>query len=89
MRERPIKLIVVNSGVGNAYVDDWLRSFGGENKAEEHLVRLRELLNKDCFHLTKWTSNDLEVLQIISANTRPERARRLGVSFKTIEGTFG
>lgn len=54
----------------NMYVDDMMKSTSTTEKAVSLASQLRRLLEKGDFHLTKWYSNDREVLATISESER-------------------
>ncbi|KAK3753087.1 hypothetical protein QZH41_001789 [Actinostola sp. cb2023] len=61
---------VVNTVLNNFYVDDCLKSLPNAQEAISHSRDLCQLLRKGGFRLTKWISNNREVL-----NTIPEAER--------------
>ena len=72
----------------NFYVDDCLSSTGDPNFAIQLVARLRSILSKGGFRLTKWISNDRNV---ISSIPETERAKSLPVSLEKLpsERTLG
>ena len=54
----------------NTYVDDFMKSVGMTEIAIKLVKQLRKLLKKGRFRLTKWLSNDREVLAEIPDNDR-------------------
>ena len=64
----------------NMYLDDLMKSVGMTEIAIKLVKQLRELLKKGGFRLTKWLSNDREVLAEIPENERASLlARRLTI----------
>ena len=55
----------------NFYMDDFFKSVKSTGEAMEIQQQLAEMLNLGGFHLTKWISNEKEVIEQIS---EPERA---------------
>ena len=55
---------VIESVKKNFYVDDCLKSVESVDSAKKHATQLQNLLNLGGFHLTKWISNNPDVLDI-------------------------
>ena len=64
------------------YVDDMLKSFQTVTKAKDVIRKVKELCAKGGINLTKFTSNNEEVLKSI-----PDEGRRKNVSDEAL--TFG
>ena len=56
----------------NFYVDDCLKSVDNTQEGKQLIQRLRSLVSEGGFHLSKWTSNDPELLDDIPL---PDRSR--------------
>ena len=54
----------------NMYVDDMMKSTNTTEKAVVLVSQLQELLRRGGFHLTKWYSNDRDVLAAIPESER-------------------
>ena len=93
---------VVCTVLRNFYVDDCLKSLPSSNEAVTHVDDLRRLMFKGGFNLTKWISNDREVLESIPVEDRTKdikeldltkdalpTERALGVSWFVETDTFG
>ena len=50
----------------NFYMDDFFKSVKSTSKAKEIQQQLAEMLNLGGFHLTKWISNEKEVIEKVS-----------------------
>lgn len=75
------KRAIVDSVTSNFYVNDYLNPFGKNDRTEEHVVGLAELL-KGNFHLTKWMRDASIVPDTIWANKPSEIIRHLNASTK-------
>ena len=70
--------IEVNNTVRkNFYVDDCLKSKPTTESGIKHSSDLRTLLSNGGFRLTKWSSNDRDVLKSIPANDRAKEVKTL------------
>ena len=65
----------------NFYMDDFFKSVKSTNEAMEMQQQLAEMLNMGGFHLTKWISNEKEVMEQIP---EPERAPSVKVADENI-----
>ena len=63
----------------NIYVDDLMKSVNSTEKAIILAQQLRELLQKGGFKLTKWLSNDREVLTAIPEGERASSVVNLDI----------
>ena len=83
----------------NMYVDDMMKSTGTTEKAVGLASQLSKLLEKGGFRLTKWYSNDRELLATIPESERAKsvvnleleklpRESALGLKWNTEEGKF-
>ena len=93
--------VTVETVKQNFYVDDCLRSVATASKAIRLVGQLRYLLSRGGFHLTKWISNSM---QVVNSIPEPERApsirdldfeenvvhteRALGVQWNVHEDSF-
>lgn len=68
----------MNSIINSPYAQGRLSLFGGEI-FEDRVAGPTDLPKKDGFHLSKPTSDDPEVIEIISADKQPYRTCRLYV----------
>ena len=73
----------------NFYVDDCLKSVRKRQDARTIVSKLTELLSRGMFHLTKWMSNDREVLASIPQNERAKSVIDLGLDELPLERTLG
>ncbi|XP_071479017.1 uncharacterized protein [Diadema antillarum] len=73
----------------NFYVDDCLTSVGTKEEAVKLCADLRELLSKGGFRLTKWVSNDHDVLQTIPVSERSTSILDLHLDDMPVERTLG
>ena len=93
---------VVSTVLKNFYVDDCLKSLPSATVAIKHVEELRRLMQRGGFNLTKWISNDREVLESIPVEARakgvkdldldndvPPAEKALGVSWFVETDTFG
>ena len=93
---------VVSTVLKNFYVDDCLKSLPSAAVAIKHVEELRRLMLRGGFNLTKWISNDREVLESIPVEARAKGVkdldldndvlpaeRALGVSWFVETDTFG
>ncbi|XP_066023399.1 uncharacterized protein [Pocillopora verrucosa] len=93
---------VVSTVLKNFYVDDCLKSLPSATVAIKHVEELRRLMLRGGFNLTKWISNDREVLESIPVEARAKGVkdldldndvlpaeRALGVSWFVETDTFG
>jgi len=62
---------VANTILRNFYVDDCLKSLTSSSIAVKHLGDLRRLMLIGGFNLTKWASNDRQVLESIHRKREP------------------
>ena len=61
----------------NFYVDDCLKSLSSSSAAAKHVADLRKLMLIGGFNLTKWLSNDREVLESIPPEERAKDVKEL------------
>ena len=93
---------VVSTVLKNFYVDDCLKSLPSAAVAIKHVEELRRLMLRGGFNLTKWISNDREVLESIPVEARAKGVKdldldndvlpaekALGVSWFVETDTFG
>lgn len=93
---------VVSTVLKNFYVDDCLKSLPSATVAIKHVEELRRLMLRGGFNLTKWISNDREVLESIPVEARAKDVkdldldndalpaeRALGVSWFVETDSFG
>ena len=93
---------VVSTVLKNFYVDDCLKSLPSAAVAIKHVEELRRLMLRGGFNLTKWISNDREVLESIPVEARAKDVKdldldndvlpaekALGVSWFVETDTFG
>jgi len=71
---------VVNTVLNNFYVDDCLKSLPNAQEAISHSRDLCQLLRKGGFRLTKWISNNREVLNTIPEAERNKNIKELNLS---------
>ena len=82
--EEAIKTIIENF-----YVDDCLKSVDSKEEAIRLTSQLREILQEGGFRLTKWISNDPEVLRSIPESERAASVVDLELDDLPIERTLG
>ena len=93
---------VVSTVLKNFYVDDCLKPLPSAAVAIKHVEELRRLMLRGGFNLTKWISNDREVLESIPVEARAKGVKdldldndvlpaekALGVSWFVETDTFG
>ena len=68
---------VANTILGNFYVDDCLKSLSSGSAAVEHVADLRKIMSIGGFNLTKWASNDRQVLEFIPPDERAKDVKEL------------
>ena len=73
----------------NFYVDDCLKSMSTSDDARRLVSQLSKLLSMGGFHLTKWVSNDREVLASIPQCERAKSVVNLDLEDLPIERTLG
>lgn len=73
----------------NFYVDDCLKSLKTPQEAKTVVKELTELLSRGGFRLTKWISNDGEVLELIPQSERAASVVDLGLDEIPVERTLG
>ena len=73
----------------NFYVDDCLKSMRTSDDARRLVSQLSKLLSMGGFHLTKWVSNDREVLASIPQCERAKSVVNLDLEDLLIECTLG
>ena len=71
---------VINTVMKNFYVDDCLKSLLSSDIAIKHVDSLRKLMMKGGFCLTKWISNDRDVLESISIHDRAKNVKELDLN---------
>ncbi|KAK3754172.1 hypothetical protein QZH41_007960 [Actinostola sp. cb2023] len=83
----------------NMYVDDYLGGAQDSKSAVELYSELKDLMNEGGFDLTKWSSNSIEVLEVIPAEDRasmktedtanePELLKALGITWNPKKDVF-
>ena len=80
---------VVGTVKRSFYVDDCLKSVRTREDARTLVSELTELLSRRGFHLTKWMSNDREVLASIPHNERTKSVIDLDLDELRVERTLG
>ena len=73
----------------NMYVDDLMKSVNGAERAIVLAKQLRELLQKGGFRLTKWLSNNREVLATIPEYERAKSVVNLDIEDLPTESALG
>ena len=73
----------------NFYVDDCLKSLKTSQEAKRVVKELTELLSRGGFRLTKWISNDREVLENIPQSERAASVVDLALDKIPVERTLG
>ena len=73
----------------NFYVDDCLKSVPTTDKAARLSGQLRELLSRGGFRLTKWISNDRNVIATVPVTERAPSAVNLDLEDLLVERTLG
>ena len=73
----------------NFYVDDCLKSVPATDKAARLSGQLRELLSRGGFRLTKWISNDRNVIATVPVTERAPSVVNLDLEDLPVERTFG
>ena len=73
----------------NMYVDDMMKLTGTTEKAVGLASQLRKLLEKGGFHLTKWYSNDRELLVMIPGSERAKSVVNLELEELPTESSLG
>jgi hypothetical protein len=73
----------------NMYVDDLMKSTNTTQKAVNLVDQLRELLARGGFRLTKWCSNDREVLAAIPESERAKSVANFEIEHLPTESTLG
>ncbi|KAL9984440.1 hypothetical protein ACROYT_G006731 [Oculina patagonica] len=73
----------------NFYVDDCLKSVPSTDKAVRLSGQLRELLSRGGFRLTKWISNDRNVLATVPVSERAASVVDLDLGDLPVERTLG
>ena len=73
----------------NMYVDDLMKSVASVDRAVILAKQLRELLQKGGFKLTKWLSNNREVLATIPENERAKSVVNLDIDDLPTESALG
>ena len=68
---------VANTILRNFYVDDCLKSLSSSSAAVKHVADLRKLMSIGRFNLTKWASNDRQVLESIPPDERAKDVKEL------------
>ena len=70
---------VANTILTNFYVDDCLKSLSSSSTAIKHVADLRKLMLIGGFNLTKWASNDRQVLESIPPEERAKDVKELNL----------
>jgi hypothetical protein len=73
----------------NIYIDNLMKSTSTTQKAVNLVDQLRELLARGGFRLTKWCSNDQEVLAAIPESERAKSVANLDIEHLPTESTLG
>ena len=73
----------------NFYVDDCLKSVETEEKANKLQEELRRLLSRGGFHLTKFMSNSMKVLESVPESERALSVKNLDFENPTLERALG
>jgi hypothetical protein len=74
---------VCDTVLKNFYVDDCLKPIDDENEAIILIQSLRQLCAKGGFVLTKWTSNNKNILDTIPPNERNSQVTQLNLDYGT------
>ena len=77
---------VIRAVLDNFYVDDLLQSVDTTDDAIAMTKELREILATRGFNLTKWLSNDRNVLQSIPSEHRAANVRHLDLQLDKLPG---
>ncbi|XP_030844258.1 uncharacterized protein LOC105444708 [Strongylocentrotus purpuratus] len=80
---------VAETVLDNFYVDDCLKSVSTREEAKKLIPQLNELLRRGGFRLTKWVSNDKEVLSTVETSERAASVVDLDLDHLPIERTLG
>ena len=80
---------IVNTVRRNFYVDDCLKSVRTTQDARKLVCELTDLLSRGGFRLTKWTSNDRQVLANIPESERAKSVINLDLDELPVERTLG
>ncbi|XP_072168946.1 uncharacterized protein [Diadema setosum] len=80
---------VVSTVRQNFYVDDCLKSVATKEEGQNLIQGLCKLLKKGGFRLTKWLSNDMDVLASIPQEERAQSVVDLDLDHLPIERTLG
>ena len=89
--EREFSAEIVNTVRRNFYVDDCLKSVRTTQVARKLVCELTDLLSRGGFRLTKWTSNDRQVLASIPESERAKSVINLDLDLDElpVERTLG
>ena len=80
---------IANIVYDNFYVDDCLCSVPSVADGKKLVSQLPQLLQKGGFHLTKWISNDVRVLESLSGTERSRSMLRLNFEDDSLERILG
>lgn len=80
---------IVNTVLRNFYVDDCLKSVETKSEGIKLVEQLCALLNRGGFRLTKWVSNDMDVLAKIPMNERARSLVNLDMQDISVEHALG
>ncbi|KAK3700060.1 hypothetical protein QZH41_004360 [Actinostola sp. cb2023] len=89
LEQESINFETVDTVNRNMYVDDLMRSTDTTEKAITLVSQLRELLARGGFHLTKWYSNDRQVLATIPECERAKSVVSLDLERLPTESALG
>ncbi|XP_068749082.1 uncharacterized protein [Montipora capricornis] len=81
--------VTVETVQRNFYVDDCLKSVETEEKANKLQEELRRLLSRGGFHLTKFMSNSMKVLESVPESERALSVKNLEFENPTLERALG
>ena len=79
----------IETVLSNFYVDDCLKSVPEKEDAIQLASQLQELLARGGFHLTKWLSNDKDVLQSIPESERATTVKNIDFDSSLIQRALG
>ena len=79
----------VKTVIGNFYVDDCLKSMPTVHEAIDLVSELKKLTAQGGFNLTKWTSNDSDVIEKVPFNDRSKKAQERSLDTPTEDRALG
>ena len=75
--------------IGNFYVDDCMKSMPTVHEAIDLVSELKKLTAEGGFNLTKWTSNDPDVIGKVPFNDRSKKAQERSLDTPTEDRALG